>query len=210
MAGGIDWNARYAAGDVPWDTGAPDENLVRFVRAGGVAPGPALEVGCGTGTNSLWLAEQGFAVLGVDVSPLAIEQAEARLGGRELACRFAACDFLAEAVPGGPFELAFDRGCLHTLDEAAARARFAEALAGLLVPGGLWLSLIGSTEGPPRDVGPPRRSARDVVAAIEPALEVVELRATAFGTDRPDAPPAWLCLARRRAAPPQPSTRREP
>jgi len=87
-------------------------------------------------------------------------------------------DFLAEAVPGGPFELAFDRGCLHTLDEAAARARFAEAPAGLLVPGGLWLSLIGSTEGPPRDVGPPRRSARDVVAAIEPALEVVELRAT--------------------------------
>jgi SAM-dependent methyltransferase len=204
-----DWDEHYATGHLPWDTGEPDEHLVRLVREGGVSPGRALEVGCGTGTNCVWLAEQGFEVLGLDVAPRAIAAARAKLSQRQLACRFEVHDFLADAPPTGSFDFAFDRGCWHVFDEHETRARFAERVAALLAPGGLWLSLIGSTEGPPRDVGPPRRSARDVVAAIEPALEIVELRSAAFGTTRADAPAAWVCLARRRTVPAQPSWRPE-
>jgi hypothetical protein len=69
-----------------------------------------------------------------------------------------------------------------------------------LAPGGLWLSLIGSTEGPPREVGPPRRPAREIALAIEPLLEIVELRFAAF---RDDAK-AWFCLSRQRTMPAQP------
>ena len=65
-------------------------------------------------------------------------------------------------------------------DEPDERQRFAAHVAAALGPGGLWLSLIGSTEGPARDVGPPRRSAREVTLAIEPALEIVELRSAEF------------------------------
>jgi hypothetical protein len=72
--------------------------------------------------------------------------------------------------------------------------------------GGVWLSLIGSTEGPPREVGPPRRSAREVALAIEPVLEIVELRSAQFVTH--DAK-AWFCLARQRSVPAQPSSRRD-
>jgi hypothetical protein len=67
----------------------------------------------------------------------------------------------------------------------------------------LWLSLIGSTEGPPRDVGPPRRSAREVVLAIESALEIVELRSAEFSGN---SAKAWFCLSRQRTIPAQPST----
>ena len=204
-----DWNERYATGDLPWDTGEPDEQLVRFVGGGGVPAGRALEVGCGTGTNSVWLAEHGFSVLGLDVSPLAIEAANARVAGRELDCRFEVQDFLLEAVAGEPFTFAFDRGCLHVFDDAATRARFAERVAGLLAPDGLWLSLIGSTEGAPREEGPPRRTARDVTSAIEPALEILELRSIAFETTDLGRPQAWFCLSRRRTVPAQPSTRRD-
>lgn len=204
-----DWNERYRTGDLPWDTGAPDEHLVEFVRAGRVRPGPALDVGCGTGTNAVWLAEQGFPTLGVDVSPLAVEAANARLAGRELPCRFEAGDFLAAGAPGGPYAFAFDRGVWHVFDDPPARARFAERVAALLAPGGVWLSLIGSTEGPARDTGPPRRSAREVLDAVEPALEVVELRSIVFDLGREDAPRAWACVARRREVPAQPSTRRD-
>jgi hypothetical protein len=42
------------------------------------------------------------------------------------------------------------------------------------------MSIIGSTEGLPREVGPPRRAAGEVVLAIESALEIVELRSTEF------------------------------
>ncbi|HBP17972.1 MAG TPA: class I SAM-dependent methyltransferase [Planctomycetes bacterium] len=202
-----DWNDHYATGHLPWDTGKASGHLTRLVSERGLS-GKALDVGCGTGTNSLWLAGHGFSVLGLDIAPLAVEAARAKAEqAREPECRFEVLDFLSEEVPGGPFELVFDRGVFHTFDAAETRARFAARVAELLTPDGLWLSLLGSTEGAPRDTGPPRRSARDVADAIEPALELVELRATTFDSDM--AWPAWTCLSRRRAQPAQPSSRRD-
>src|SRR6185503_16850640 len=94
-------------------------------------------------------------------------------------CRFEVADFLA-SPPAGPFAFVFDRGCFHCFDTADERARFAANVARALAPGGVWLSLIGSTEGPPRDFGPPRRSVRDIAAAIEPHLEILSLRSAEF------------------------------
>ena len=130
----------------------------------------------------------------------------AKLNGRALRCRFATQDFLATAPPDGPFQFVFDRGCFHVFDEPEERAHFAARVAAILAPGGLWLSLIGSTEGPPREVGPPRRSAREVTLALEPALEILELRGAEF---RAHETMAWFCLSRRRLNPAQPSTRHE-
>ena len=102
----------------------------------------------------------------------------------------------------------FDRGCFHVFDAARTRARFAASVARVLSPGGLWLSLVGSTEGAPRDTGPPRRSVRDIASAVEPALEIVQLRSIHFDTEVDMPPAAWLCLSRARApVPAQPSTR---
>ena len=152
------------------------------------------------------MAERGFDVLGVDISPLAVERAHAKMEGRALRCRFAAWDFLAAPPPDGPFQFVFDRDCFHVFDEAGERRRFAAQVAAALARGGLWLSLIGRTEGPPRDVGPPRRSAREVTLAIEPALEIVELRSAEF---RDHNAKAWFCLSRQRRIPAQPSSRRD-
>ncbi len=71
----------------------------------------------------------------------------------------------------------------------------------------MWLSVIGSTEGPPRDGGPPRRTARDIVDAVEPQLEVARLNATSFSPGDEASARAWVLVARRREAPAQPSTR---
>ena len=204
-----DWDANYKDGDLPWDTGEPDVQLVELVRSGKVAPGRALEVGAGTGTNARWLAQQGFDVLAVDVSPRAVEQARAKLPTPAPRCRFEVRDFLA-APPEGPFTFVFDRGCFHIFDEAADRARFAANVAARLAPGGVWLSLIGSTEGPAREFGPPRRTARDVIDALEPVLAIEELAAVTFDlrAGLPLAPAAWRCVARARTVPAQPSTRR--
>lgn len=200
------WNESYASGQLPWDTGQPEPLLVDFVASGAVAPGLTLEIGAGSGTNAIWMAERGFDVLGIDVSPLAVEKARAKMGARALRCRFAAWDFLGGPPPDGPFQFVFDRGCFHVFDEPDERQRFAAKVAGALAPDGLWLSMIGSTEGPPREAGPPRRSAREVALAIEPALEIVNLRSAEF---QPHGAKAWFCLSRKRTAPAQPSTRRD-
>lgn len=200
-----DWNEHYASGYMPWDSDEPDRALVATVEAGTIRAGRTLEVGCGTGTNALWLAAHGFDVLGVDVSPRAIDRARAKMGDGASACRFEVLDFLKDPLEG-PFDFVFDRGCFHVFDSPEVRARFAALVAGVLAPGGLWLSLIGSTEGAPRDTGPPRRSARDVASAVEPALEIVQLRSIHFDPDLEMPPAAWLCLSRVRAVPAQPST----
>ena len=202
-----DWDERYQAGEIPWDTGEPDEHLVEFLRHSRVNRGRALDVGCGTGSNAIWLARQGFAVLGMDISSTAIDRARAK-ADTSLHCRFETVDFLHDTRADGPFDLVFDRGCFHVFDEAADRALFAERLAPLLARDGRWLSLIGSTEGPERDYGPPRRSARDVSSAIEPHLRIIELRSIELRANLPTSVEAWQCLASTRSVPAQPSTRR--
>src|SRR5262245_52621837 len=91
------WNDSYASGEpLPWDTGIPDPMLVEVIESRVIPPGCTLEVGCGTGTNAIYLAQQGFDVVGVDISPVAVENARAKARGR---CRFETVDFLKEAPP---------------------------------------------------------------------------------------------------------------
>jgi SAM-dependent methyltransferase len=203
-----DWNESYIAG-APWDTGEPNRHLVEFVRSGSIERGRVLDVGCGTGTNALWLAGQGFSAIGVDIASIAIEKARAKAAGTNLDCRFERLDFLTDAVPDGPFHFVFDLGCFHVFDAAEERERFAARVASLLRPDGRWLSIIGSTEGPERDFGPPRRSARDVIGAVEPALEILELRSVDIGITLPVPVAAWRCLSRPRSVPAVASTRRD-
>jgi SAM-dependent methyltransferase len=180
------------------------ETLVRLL---GEARGSLLDVGCGTGTNAIWLAQHGYDVLGVDIAPLAIERARAKLP-TGLSCRFATLDFLAEKLERDSFQMVFDRGCFHVFDEPTDRAKLAAQVAAVLAPDdGLWLSLIGSTEGPPREIGPPRRSLHDVVDAIEPHLEILSVHSGEF-RDLPEPVMAWVCLSRHRRVPAQPSTHR--
>ena len=66
------WDDRYNATELVWGAG-PNVFLPPLVE--GLPVGTALDVGCGEGRNSLWLAEQGWDVTGIDFSPVAIEKA---------------------------------------------------------------------------------------------------------------------------------------
>jgi SAM-dependent methyltransferase len=205
---GPDWNERYKIGDLPWDTHEPDENLVNLLKSRTILPGKALEIGCGTGTDSIWLAHQGFTVLGTDISQVAIDMAKQKKIDKSLNCEFAVLDFIHENSLPASYDFVFDRGCFHSFDEEHDRSLFARHVSLVLKTNGIWASLIGSTEGAPRDVGPPRRTADEVVKAIEPYLVIVELRSVFFQTNFPSSAQAWLCIARQREEPAQPSTKR--
>lgn len=195
-----DWDRRYVENHLPWDSGKPDVHLRRFIEGSKRAPCKALEVGCGTGTNAIWLAELNFEVVGLDLSPMAIKRAKVKASEAKVSCQWLAADFMKDSVPGGPFGLIFDRGCFHVFDEARERAQFARRVAELLEEKGIWLSLIGSTDGPPRDTGPPRRSAAEIVTAVEPHFEILELKSTTFDQEDHAHKRAWVLQARRRGA----------
>ena len=192
------WEERYRTGNTPWDIGRPDVNLIDMVTKRPIPVCKALEIGCGAGSNAVWLARQNFEVTATDVSELAIQKAEERASDAGVDCTFLVADFLNDKVPGAPFGFVFDRGCFHSFDSDEEGKQLAENVDWHLGKDGLWLSLIGSTDGPPREVGPPQRSARDIVIAVEPYFEILSLDSSHFDADSPEPPRNWVCLMRKR------------
>jgi SAM-dependent methyltransferase len=74
------WEERYRSGPTPWDTGITPPEIVSFWAQGELPPtGLALDIGCGTATNTLYLANLGLNVIGMELSGLALDRAAARL-----------------------------------------------------------------------------------------------------------------------------------
>lgn len=192
------YQERYETGDTPWDIGKPDFNLIQTVTSKGIRPCKALDIGCGTGDNSIWLCQQNFQVIGIDTSPQAIQKAIAKAAQANVQCTFLVLDFLADKISGAPFGFIFDRGCFHSFPSDEQREKFAEKVAAHLEKDGFWLSIIGNADEISHGPGPPRRTARDIVNAVEPYFEILSLVSSYFGSNRPHPPKAWVCLMRKR------------
>jgi len=189
---------RYKTGDTPWDIGKPDFNLTETLTKKPIKSCKALEIGCETGDNSVWLAQKHFQVTGTDVSEIAIEKAREKASESDVKCTFLVADFLRNQIEGAPFGFVFDRGCFHSFDSGEDRKRFAENVAACLEKNGLWLSLIGNADEQRQGPGPPQRTASDIVAAVEPYFEILSLTSSHFGSNRPDPPKCWVCLMQKR------------
>jgi len=199
----IDWDARFRNRDTPWEEAvvAPDVPHLfdTFARSGA----SVLDVGCGLGTNALWLAEQGFDVTGCDVSERAIETARKRAARRGLSVRFIVADLLDRRSDLPPFDVVLSRGVLHSFMTDAGRYAFAAAVSSVLVLNGLWFDISGSadTPGDPDRAlaeGWPRLTLAQIAAAAETYFEVVEVRRTRYGTTASTGFNAFACVFVRR------------
>jgi SAM-dependent methyltransferase len=104
----------YRAGKPPWDTGVTPPELVALVEGrGALPPGRALELGCGTGTNAIYLARLGWDVGAVDLIDRAVDQARAKAAAAGTAVRLLCGDAtrLDELDASGPYDLFFDLSC---------------------------------------------------------------------------------------------------
>ena len=192
------YQKRYQSGDTPWDVGQADFNLIETVTQHPVAACKALDIGCGTGDNSIWLARNGFEVVGTDVSETALEKAKEKAAQAGVACCFLTADFFTNDIDGIPFGFLFDRGCFHSFGSEDERGRFAHKAALCLEDAGLWLTIVGNADEDRQGPGPPQRTARDIVLAVEPLFEILSLQSTRFGSNHPRPPRAWRCLLRKR------------
>ncbi|HWM03842.1 MAG TPA: class I SAM-dependent methyltransferase [Actinophytocola sp.] len=138
-AGASWWDGFYADRDreVPFFAARPDENLVSYLDRGLLAPGRALDLGCGPGRNALHLAAAGFTVDAVDLAPAAIDWATERAGaaGAGDRIRFHLGDAFTLADLSGPYDLIYDSGCLHHLPPHR-RVSYRALLDRSLAPGG--------------------------------------------------------------------------
>jgi SAM-dependent methyltransferase len=166
----------------PWDTGVTPPELERFVAS--QPPGRALDIGCGTGTNVVYLARHGWEAVGVDFVKRAIAKARGRARDAGVACTFLVEDATRLQV-AGPFDLALDMGCLHSI-AVSGRSGYAAGLARVVRPGGTFLLYAFEPGGPAVGL-----TANDVRATFANVFAVVGVEK---GKGRPSA---WYTLIRR-------------
>jgi SAM-dependent methyltransferase len=175
---------RYWIGRTPWDSGITPPEVLDFLRR--TPPGRALDLGCGTGTNAVTLAQHGWDVTAVDFSARALSAASRRARQAGVSVRFLRRDVTRLDDLAGPFELALDLGCFHALD-SASRPGYAATLARLLPPGATYLlyTFLGSADGWP-DEG-------DVGRLLDPHFELTSLEHGEFD----GRPSGWFTWKRR-------------
>lgn len=129
----------------PWDTVGVRQELRRLLDDDVVDPAQhprAMDLGCGTGANVVFLAEQGFRPTGLDFSRVALDKARRRAAdaGVSSRCRFIEADLTADELPTSeePFDLLLDFGSIDDL-APSARPAAARLVAHLARPGARFL-----------------------------------------------------------------------
>ena len=176
----LSFNFRYF-GTPPWDRGISPPELYDFIRTN--PPGRAIDLGCGTGTNVITLAQAGWQTTGVDFAPRAITIGRRKLRTQNVQAELHVGDVTKLSGIDGPFDLALDMGCFHGVQD---RAAYLVELTRLLAPGGFWL-MYGLFRSAPHRTGP---------GLVETDLDLIHAHMTPIwrreGFDRRERPSAWF------------------
>lgn len=182
----IMYELQYRVARPRWDDGQVPPQVARLV-SGNPNKGRALDLGCGTGTHSVYLALQGYSVTGVDISQTAINQARQKASQAGVKATFVVQDVnRLDSLPG-PFDVALDVGCLHAL-QAGDQERYGLGLARLLEPGGTLL--IWGMKPQSMGIGLTSEKVRQILG---PAFQLEQVEDSHLH----QRPSAWYWLRRR-------------
>jgi SAM-dependent methyltransferase len=183
------WNARYLSADAPWDTGIVPPEVVVLVKSGEPQSGWALDLGCGSGVTSRYLAANRFRVVGVDLALSALSRAAQMAARQGLAAHFCQGDVTDLGFVTVQATLSVDVGCFHAV-APERRLAYIASLAEHLFPGALYLLYAFepflSEQGSPSGLSPAD------LAAFAPRFV---LRWAQHGFDR-ERPSAWYLWQR--------------
>jgi cyclopropane fatty-acyl-phospholipid synthase-like methyltransferase len=171
----------------PWDTQESPPELLEFITQH--PPGRALDLGCGTGTNVITMAQHGWQVTGIDFVGRALNQARIKAQQIGVTAEFLIDDVTELRLTSGKFDLILDIGCFHSLSEGE-KLDYLNNLERLTGPGSFYL-LYGFISEAEKG-GPGIR---------EPDLKAFEKNFLLFkreeGTDRGQRPSVWLTYQRK-------------
>ena len=170
----------------PWDSGISPPELLDFIA--NHPTGRAIDLGCGTGTNVVTLAQHGWDVTGVDFAPLAIRIAKRKVHTADVRASVLVSDVTNLTRISGKFDLALDLGCFHGIE---AHASYLSELMRILAPGGYWL--IYAFFKSEAQVSGPGISISDLDLIASYGLRLVTRK---DGVDKRERPSAWFLYQR--------------
>jgi SAM-dependent methyltransferase len=190
----------YRLGIAPWDRDHVPTELAELVNAPAVSPpGRALDLGCGTGTQAVYLAERGWQVTGVDFTARALDRAQERARAAGVTVNWVRGDVSALTALGldAGFDLVYDIGCFHTLPDVA-RDGYASGVNALATPGATFL-LMGFRPGH-RGPAPRGVDAHELTTRLGNAWKLEDVRRdTGPPLPRPlrNVAPTWYRLTKK-------------
>lgn len=164
---------------LPWDNPVPPPELVALVESGDLAPCNALDVGCGLGYYSIYLAQQGFTVTGIDISPTAVLQAQVNATVAGVSATFQALDVRQIATLNDRYGFVFEWGMLHFL-MPEFREQYVGDLAKLVIPGGKYMVLTFNEASPEWGGGKYRIGRTGAKVYYSSMDELIDLYAPCF------------------------------
>ena len=195
------WDADYRASSPPaWDIGRPADELRRVVSEGTVRKCRAVDLCCGSGSDAIYLARQGFDVTAIDVAPTALGQAKQKARRAGASVRWVLADVL-KPPSLDPFDFIYDRGCYHVVRNQNVAA-YVETVRRLSRPGTQFLLLAARRDGQAPDEGTEGVTEEELRFDFLPLFNLESLREIRLESSRPGtSPPGWSALLRRAAKP---------
>ncbi len=139
----FDWNLDYLSRQTPWDTGQPAPELRHLIESRKIRPGRALEMGCGSGSDAMYLAHKGFAVTAVDYSSMALARARVLAAEANIPVELLEADICHFAHFIELVDFVFDRGCYEHLRQTEQdRAGYIATLRQITRGGTVFLLLM--------------------------------------------------------------------
>ncbi len=179
----LEFHLWYLRETPPWDTGITPPEVVQFISSH--PPGRAIDLGCGTGTNAITLAQHGWQVTGVDFAWSAIRSARRKAKKAGAKVDFRVDSVIALRGIQGPFDLALDIGCFHNLP-LESRPIYLDNIRRLLSPAGTYLLYVHFK------VDPTAQGHGVVEADFDLIAGYLQLISRQDGMERGIMPSAWL------------------
>jgi len=163
----------YHERDIPWDLGKPYKQLVDYVNEN--SPCRALDVGCGTGTDAIFLKQRGFDVSAIDISGEAIKIAKSKARKERVNIDFKVGDVLDMPFGNETFEFVNDNGCFHLLDKLVWK-KFVEEVARVMKSKARYLMKCFSDKEPPSPKIPYRLSQETIQQYFSPRFDILYIK----------------------------------
>ena len=189
--GGHDFAGMYAEGIPPWQIDRPQPEVIRLIEQGKFES-PVLDLGCGTGDNTIELGRHGLVVKGLDAVPEALERARKKTeqAGLKQSPEFILGDALRLDESGLKARTVLDCALFHTFSDEE-RGEYIRGLEAVLSQGGR-LHILSFSELETRQPGPRRLSLSEITGSFGKGWRVEDsVRCRYWDRVRPDGAHAW-------------------
>ena len=195
-----DWEeiySKYDLTEIPWHSDEPDQEFIELIGNKKIKPRFVLDIGCGSGTDAIYLASIGCKVTAIDVSHEAIRIARERAEKARLKVNFIADNFWEFEFHNKSFDFINDRGCFHHINPHD-REKFAMKINDVLKSNGYYYLRCWSDKEEESDQGPYRISKDEIKNTFSKFFKVGAIKDFRFGGE---GARGYACLMRKEESP---------